>query len=196
MDDKKIKKLVLSALFAAITCVVTMMIRVPSLGPDGYANIGDTIVLLSAWLIGGVWGGLAAGIGSGLADFFAGYGHFVPGTTVIKGLMAVAAYLVFTGVIKVSGVKNSESKETKKGVLDTKKAVAYVVSAIVAELVMIAGYFVFEIVFLSYGVGAFGAAVSNSFQALTNVVLSVVVINALEKARAVSFIKRIVGKTA
>ena len=41
-----------------------MIIKVPTVGTNGYVNIGDTIVLLSAWMIGGVYGALAAGIGS------------------------------------------------------------------------------------------------------------------------------------
>ena len=82
--DKKIKKMVLAALFAAITCVSTMVIKVPTIGTNGYVNIGDAAVLLSAWLLGNPYGALAAGIGSGLADILAGYIAYAPGTIIIK----------------------------------------------------------------------------------------------------------------
>lgn len=73
MKDSKLKLVTLSALFAALCCVATMIIRIPTIGTNGYVNIGDAIVLLSAWIIGGPYGALAAGIGSGLADLLAGY---------------------------------------------------------------------------------------------------------------------------
>lgn len=55
MDSTKqnVGKIVITALFAALACVATMIIKVPTVGTNGYVNIGDTIVLLSAWMIGG-----------------------------------------------------------------------------------------------------------------------------------------------
>ena len=46
----KTKKLVMAALLAALTCVTTMIITVPS-PLKGYLNLGDSIVLLSGWLL-------------------------------------------------------------------------------------------------------------------------------------------------
>ena len=40
------KKLVLSALFAALACVATMSIRIPTPGTGGYIHPGDAIVIL------------------------------------------------------------------------------------------------------------------------------------------------------
>ena len=62
MDSTKqnVGKIVITALFAALACVATMIIKVPTVGTNGYVNIGDTIVLLSAWMIGGVYGALGA----------------------------------------------------------------------------------------------------------------------------------------
>lgn len=168
------KKIVLTALFAALACVATMIIKVPTLATNGYVNIGDTIVLLSAWLIGGVYGGLAAGIGSGLADLLSGYGSYVPGTFVIKFLMAIAAYVIFKAIRKVNG----------------NKVVAYVVSGIIAEVVMIAGYFVYESIFLGYGLGAAPSIISNSVQGVTCLVLGLASILVLEGTKAVKLIRK------
>lgn len=55
---------------------------------NGFVNLGDCFVLLSGWLLGPWWGGAAGGIGSMLADLLLGYGHYAPGTLIIKGLMA------------------------------------------------------------------------------------------------------------
>ena len=80
MDRKNLNGLVFGALFTALTCVFTMVIKVPTLGTNGYVNIGDTGVLLSAWLLGGWYGVIAAGLGSGLADILSGYPAYAPGT--------------------------------------------------------------------------------------------------------------------
>lgn len=47
MNDKKIRKLVLAALLAALVCVATMVVQIPS-PMQGYVNLGDCFVLLSA----------------------------------------------------------------------------------------------------------------------------------------------------
>ena len=51
MNDKKIRKLVLAALLAALVCVATMVVQIPS-PMQGYVNLGDCFVLLSGWLLG------------------------------------------------------------------------------------------------------------------------------------------------
>ena len=45
MDSTKqnVGKIVITALFAALACVATMIIKVPTVGTNGYVNIGDTI---------------------------------------------------------------------------------------------------------------------------------------------------------
>ena len=75
----KIKKIVVSALLAALTCVATMIIKIPS-PLKGYINLGDCIVLVSGWLLTPGWGFLAAGLGSALADLFSGYIIYAPAT--------------------------------------------------------------------------------------------------------------------
>ena len=91
MSHVKIRKLVLAALFAALCTVMTLVIQIPS-PMQGYVNLGDCAVLLSAWVLGPVYGGVAAGTGSMLADLFSGYAHYAPGTFLIKLCMAVAAW--------------------------------------------------------------------------------------------------------
>lgn len=172
--DKKLTKLVLTALFAALTCVATMIIKVPTLGTNGYVNIGDTIVLLSAWMIGGVYGALAAGIGSALADLLSGYGTYVPGTLAIKFLMALAAYGIFKALVKMN------------------KTVAYIVSAVVAEVIMIAGYFLYESTLLGYGLAAVPSIGSNAIQGGACIALGLGAVIVLENTKALNFIKKYV----
>ena len=94
--NETIRMLVLSAMFAALCCVTTMLVRFPTVA--GYTNIGEGMCLLAGLVLGPWYGFFAAGIGSGLADLLAGYAHYVPGTFIIKGLVAlVAALLLPTG---------------------------------------------------------------------------------------------------
>ena len=123
MTDAKIKKMVMAALFAALCTVMTMVIQVPS-PMQGYVNLGDCAVLLAAWVLGPVYGGAAAGIGSLLADLLLSYAHYAPGTFAIKLVMAAAAALIFRAL-----------RERRSAPL----VLAQVVSGVVAEIIMVAG---------------------------------------------------------
>ena len=59
-----VKKIVMTALFAALACAATMAIRIPTPGTGGYIHPGDALVVLSGILLGPIYGGLAAGLGS------------------------------------------------------------------------------------------------------------------------------------
>ena len=124
--NTKTKKLVMAALMASLTCVATMIIKIPS-PMKGYMNLGDCIVLITGWALPPMYAFLAAGIGSALADVISGYMMYVPATFIIKGLMAVIAFY---------GYKSLHRKSDDFP--------ARIISGIVAEIVMIFGYFVFE----------------------------------------------------
>ena len=69
MKDKTIRKLVLSAMFAALSCAATMVIQIPI--ATGYLNFGDGLCLLAGWILGPWYGFAATGLGSALADLLA-----------------------------------------------------------------------------------------------------------------------------
>ena len=73
-------------IFAALICVLTMVIVIPIPATQGFINIGDAGVMIAGLLLGPVIGGLAGGIGSALADIFLGYTIYAPATLIIKGL--------------------------------------------------------------------------------------------------------------
>ena len=65
--------MVMGALFADLTAVTTMIhFHFPGV-PTGYVNLGDCLVIVSGILLGPVYGGAAAGIGSALVDLTHGY---------------------------------------------------------------------------------------------------------------------------
>lgn len=124
--NEKILLLVLAGLFAAIITVSTMMIRIPT-PTKGYINLGDCFVNIAGWLLGPIYGGTAAGVGSALSDLFAGYTVYVIPTLIIKGFMAVAAFAVYKALSK-----------------KLPSLVGRIASAVVAEIIMIVGYAVYE----------------------------------------------------
>ena len=73
MKHDKLTRLILAALFAALTCAATMLIHIPMPATNGYINLGDCVVLLSAFFLGPVYGMAAGGIGSMLADLLLGW---------------------------------------------------------------------------------------------------------------------------
>ena len=158
----KTKKLVVAALMAALTCVATMIIKIPS-PLKGYINLGDCIVLISGWILSPGYAFLAAGIGSALADVFAGYMTYVPATFLIKGVMAVIAHYGFKFLHKKAG-----------------NLPARIISGVVAEIVMVLGYFVFEGVLYGFVPSAVNIP-ANSVQGVAGIIIGVTLMKVFEK---------------
>ena len=87
---QRTRMVVMAAAFAALACVATMVVKVPS-PTGGYMNLGDTVVLLGGYLLGPAWGALAGSIGPALADVLLGSPIYAPATLVIKAGMAALA---------------------------------------------------------------------------------------------------------
>lgn len=158
--------LVMTALIAALACVATLAIRIPS-PTGGYMNLGDTVVLLGAFLLGGAYGAAAGGIGAALADLISGYAVYVPATLVIKALMAAAAALVY----RAGG----------------KRAWSIVAAGFAAEAVMILGYWLYDGILARNLIGALAGVPSNLVQAALGIAAGTALTLAL---RRVSQIRR------
>ena len=164
---KSPRKLVLAALLASLCTVMTMVVQIPS-PMQGYVNLGDCAVLLAAWVLGPVYGGVAAGVGSMLADLLSGYAHYAPGTLVIKLAMAVAAGLVF----------RAWKNKTAAAVLS-----AQVVGGVLAETVMVAGYFGYASLWLGKGLAAAASVPGNVFQGIVGLGSALAVYALLARGR-------------
>lgn len=164
--QSKTKKIVIAALIAALACVATMIIKIPS-PLKGYINLGDCIVLTAGWMLSPAYGFLAAGIGSALADVFSGYMIYAPVTFAIKGAMAIIAFYGF--------------KLLNKKIPDL---LSKIISGLLAETVMIAGYYLFE-GFL-YGFGASLVNIpANAVQGAAGIIFGVILIKIFEKSKIV-----------
>ena len=104
--SSNLRLLVLIALFIALVAVATMVINVPMVATQGFINVGDTVIFLSALLMGPRVGALAGGLGSALADLLLGYTHWAPWTLLIKALegyiAAVLGYRLYRQSKKIS----------------------------------------------------------------------------------------------
>ena len=88
------RMMALTAAFAALACVATMVVKVPS-PTGGYMNLGDTAVLLGGYLLGPAWGALAGSIGPAMADVLLGAPAYAPATLAIKAVMAALAAVCY-----------------------------------------------------------------------------------------------------
>lgn len=174
MSDTKIRKLVLAALFAALCTIMTLVIQVPS-PMQGYVNLGDCAVLLSAWVLGPLYGGAAAGVGSMLADLLSGYAHYAPGTFAIKLAMAVVAALLFQAL---------QRRRTPNVLL------SQAVSGFAAEIIMVAGYFGYACLWLGKGLAAAASVPGNIIQGLFGLAAAVAVYAVLSRGHALTHITR------
>lgn len=154
--NTSLKKIVMAALFAALACAATMSIRIPTPGTGGYIHPGDAIVILSGVVLGPVWGLLAGGIGSALADLLGGYFIYVPITFVIKGLVALTAGLIYEKIGK-----------TKKS-----RYTAVVLGGIVDIIFVAGGYFLCEA--MMYGMAAAASIPANIIQGISGLIISIV----------------------
>ncbi|MDX9871248.1 MAG: ECF transporter S component [Clostridia bacterium] len=136
------KQLVAGGLMAALVVVGTMLIQIPT-PTKGYIHLGDSMVYLCGALLGPWVGGLAAAVGSLLADLFSGYGIYAPATFVIKGLDALIVGLVFS---------RFASRETSL----VKKGLGFTVAFILGGMIMAAGYLAYETFLYGFGVAVLG----------------------------------------
>lgn len=153
--NTNLKKIVMTALFAALACVATMSIRIPTPGTGGYIHPGDAVVILSGIILGPIWGLLAAGIGSAMADLLGGYFIYVPITFAIKGIIAWIAGIIYHRLGRTS-----------------KSQYKAVILGGIADIILVAGgYFICEIPL--YGVSAAMASVpANLIQGLSGLIIA------------------------
>lgn len=149
MKMKSVNKLVTAALMAALCCVATIVIAVPS-PVGGFIHPGDGFVILSGIILGPFFGGLAAGIGSMLADLILGYSAYAGATLIIKCLAAITSVCIYRLLHK--------NKQ--------RKLLSVLVASILGGIVVTLGYFVFESTLL--GLGFATAAVNIPFNLVQN----------------------------
>ena len=153
-------QLSLAAMMAALIFVATSFIKLPVSLTQGYIHLGDGFILLGAAMLGHT-AIAAAAIGSMLADLLGGYTMYILPTFLIKGAVAAVAVWCYA--------KN-------------RPVLWQLVLLTLAELVMVAGYFVVEWLVLGYGwAAAVGAVIPNLAQGISGVIIAAVVVPLVKK---------------
>ena len=83
------RKLAVSSVMAALIFIITFTVKIPVFSQGAYVNLGDTIIYLTSFILGGVPALFAAGIGSLLADIAGGAVVYAPATLIIKAAMGL-----------------------------------------------------------------------------------------------------------
>jgi uncharacterized membrane protein len=160
MKNNNLKLLIRYAVLIALTTVMTMIIHIPTIGTEGYLNLGDMVVFLAALILGKKGGFIVGGFGSAMADLLLGYTHYVPITFIVKGLEGfIAGSLLET--------KIGEEKP--------------IIATSIAGVFMAFGYFIPET--FMYGKAAIASIPGNIMQGLLGAVASVVLYTALKRTK-------------
>ena len=145
------RKVAMAGVITALIFVLTYLIRIPIPATEGYVNLGDAAILIASFILG-PFAAIPAAIGSALADLIAGYAHYIVPTAVIKGAMGGVAGLIL-----------KQQKTTPRRII----------AFILAELIMVVGYFAFEAMPFMYGVSAALVSVPfNALQGLTGILVA------------------------
>lgn len=163
--------LVLCAMFVALTFVVTWLVNIPAafiLGAGGNINLGDTVIFVAAAVLGPVGGAAAGALGSAIADLASGYAVYAPFTLIVKGCEGL-----------LCGFVCRHAFNSMRPIL--RRVIAMALGAIV----MIAGYFLAEIVLQAIiGNETFAAlvlmglrtTVPNLVQGVTSMIIALIVL--------------------
>lgn len=108
MRNIYVKKTTYTGIMIALVFIGTSIIKLPTPLTNGYIHLGDAFVLLSGYILGPIWGGLAAGIGSGLADFLSPYAIWTIPTFFIKGIAAAIIGWSRTSTLYLNQISKQE----------------------------------------------------------------------------------------
>ncbi len=157
--------LALTGLMGALVIVGTFIsIPIPVLGDRTMLGLGNVFCILSGLLLGPVYGGLAAGVGSGVFDLVGGWASSAPTTLINKFMMAFVCgaiawsgrsegrrlYRVIAGAVSGSltycvlylfksfvEAKLEGSADEAMAILLGTKAAATIVNAVIADVVAV-----------------------------------------------------------
>lgn len=170
MHKNNVKRLVFTALFTALIVVATAFVSFP-LPLGGYVHLGDAFLFLATFILGPIYGPIASGLGSAIADLI-GYPTYALATLLVKSLMSLIAYFFYYWL----------RKATKKSIL------AEIVGGVVASIFMALGYFIFELIL--YGTPTVAVSIPwNILQGVVGVAIAVATMRILEKTKIIRMLK-------
>ena len=163
--NKSIKRLTVAELGAALVFIFTYFFQLKLANGAGYIHPGDSMIYIFATLLPMPYGLFVGAIGASLADLTSGWAVYAIPTIIIKALMAVG----FTSKRNVFSVRN--------------------ISALIsATIVLVAGYFVADVILLGKELAS-ASAVFTLIQGLVNAALYISLSIILSKVKAYNALK-------
>lgn len=162
-NDIKLKTnlLVLTGVLTALTTIATMFLKIPV--GLGYIHLGDGIIFFAALILPKKYSVFIGGIGTALADIFSGYAVWAPFSIVICGVSAfVIGILAQKGAALTSEPSGSSPKFGQFQIL----------GLILASLIIIAGYFVAEIIIFGNKAAPLLGAGVNCIQVFAGIIIA------------------------
>lgn len=168
--NKSVKKMAYAGLMAALCFLGTMIIyfRTPT---GGYLHIGDSMVFLTGALLGPVYGGFAAGIGSMFADLAAGAPMWMPATFLIKFAMAAVMGLFLKKTDKIACIKA-------------------IIAMVIGVVLLIAGYYLAELIITQNWLASFiDSAGGNLIQGVSGSIIGFIVMVVFDRTKLTAKIR-------
>ena len=163
-QNNRVRQLALGGMLAALILVATSFFKLPVSLTQGYIHLGDGFILLGAALLGPI-AIIASALGSALADLLGGYTMYILPTFLIKGAVAMVAVPF----------------------LAQKRSLWFSIAGmLLAEAVMVLGYFVIEWLVLGYGLAAAVSAVfPNIVQGLSGVIIGALLLPVTRRVKGI-----------
>lgn len=155
------------AIIATLVFIATFLIKIPSL--NGYTHIGDSMVVISALILGKKKGALAAGLGAALCDLLSGYMQYIIPTFLIKAIMVLIIAIIAENLIN-------------------KTKFAWILGAIIGCTFQVVGYCLVETILYGFA-GALASVPANIIQSIVGIALAVVLSTVLEKSNILNKLK-------
>lgn len=155
--QEQLKYLVLTALFAAMTYVLTAFLHVPT--HQGYVHFGDGMIYIAASLLPMPYAMAVGAIGAGLSDFLSGYAVWVLPTVIIKAATAACF-----------------SRRNEKMV-----CVRNLIALVPAAVICVGGYYLASGIIYGDFIAAFADVPSNLIQSVGSSILFVLLGLALDR---------------
>lgn len=157
------------AIMAALVFVTTYLIKVPSL--NGYTHIGDSMIIISALILGKKKGALAAGLGAALCDLLSGYMQYIIPTFLIKAIM----------VLIIGSIAEKLINKTK---------FAWIIGSVIGCTFQVIGYAFVETIMYGFA-GALASISGNIIQSTVGIILATVLAAVLEKSNVLKKLKNV-----
>lgn len=157
---RKTRLLTVSALFAAMTYIATMFIKLPVPLTGGYVHVGDAFICLAATLLPAPYAMMSGAVGAALADATGGFYVYVIPTAIIKSLLILPFPKYNTKII----------------------CVRTVIGALIASVIGICGYFVADWAIYGSVATAAANALAGLVQPLVSLAIFILLGYAIDKA--------------